>query len=115
MRLSLGELLMPKKKMDKKSGIGVLDKQKNKLEPPKKFKVVLYNDDYTSMDFVVAILEKIFRRSKADATAIMMNVHNSGRGIAGVYSREIAETKVGQVKATATAYKVPLLAEAEPE
>ena len=106
---------MPKKKMDKQSDIGVLDKQKNKVELPKKFKVVLYNDDYTTMDFVVAILEKIFHRNKADATAIMMNVHNSGRGIAGVYSKEIADTKVGQVKATATAYKVPLLAEAEPE
>tara|TARA_R110002050_G_scaffold66658_3_gene144407 strand:+ start:530 stop:850 length:321 start_codon:yes stop_codon:yes gene_type:complete len=106
---------MPKKKMDKQSDIGVLDKQKNKVEPPKKFKVVLYNDDYTSMDFVVAILEKIFRRSKADATAVMMSVHNSGRGIAGVYSKEVAETKVGQVKAAASAYKVPLLAEAEPE
>jgi len=115
MRLSLGELLMPKKKMDKKSDIGVMDRHKDKIEPPKKFKVVLYNDDYTSMDFVVAILEKIFHRNKADATAIMMNVHNSGRGIAGVYSKEIADTKVGQVKATATAYKVPLLAEAEPE
>ena len=115
MRLSLGELLMPKKKMDKQSDLGLLDRHKDKVEPPKKFKVVLYNDDYTSMDFVVAILEKIFHRSKADATAIMLNVHNSGRGIAGVYSREIAETKVGQVKATATAYKVPLLAEAEPE
>ena len=106
---------MPKKKIYKQSDLGLLDRHKDKVEPPKKFKVVLYNDDYTSMDFVVAILEKIFHRNKADATAIMLNVHNSGRGVAGVYSREIAETKVGQVKATASAYKVPLLAEAEPE
>ena len=106
---------MPKKKMDKQSDIGVLDRHKDKVEPPKKFKVVLYNDDYTSMDFVVAILETIFHRSKPDATAIMMNIHNSGRGIAGVYTREIAETKVAQVKIAASNYKVPLLAEAEPE
>ena len=115
MRLSLGELLMAKKKLDKHSDLGVMDRQKNEVEPPKKYKVVLYNDDYTSMDFVVAILQQIFHRTKADATAIMLNVHNSGRGIAGVYSREIAETKVAKVKSAAANYKVPLLAEAEPE
>ena len=106
---------MSKKKMDKKSDIGVMDRQKNKIEPPKKFKVILYNDDYTSMDFVVAILQQVFHRSKADATAIMLNVHNKGKGIAGVYSREIAETKVAHVKALAANHQLPLLAEAEPE
>jgi ATP-dependent Clp protease adaptor protein ClpS len=106
---------MPKKKMDKQSDIGVLDKQKNKVEPPRKYKVVLYNDDYTSMDFVVVILETLFHRSKAEATRIMLNVHNKGRGIAGVYSKEIADTKVAQVKQAAAQYELPLLAEAEPE
>ena len=106
---------MPKKKMDKKSDIGVLDKQKNKVEPPKKFKVILHNDDYTSMEFVVSILEQIFHRSKAEATRIMLNVHNKGKGIAGVYSKEIADTKAAQVKALAANYQVPLLAEVEPE
>ena len=106
---------MSKKQMDKKSDIGVLDKQKNKIEPPRKYKVVLYNDDYTSMEFVVAVLETIFHRTKADATAIMLNVHNKGKGIAGVYTKGIADTKVAKVKATAASYKVPLLAETEPE
>jgi len=106
---------MSKKKMDKQSDIGVMDRQKNKVEPPKKYKVVLYNDDYTSMDFVVTILETLFHRSKAEATRIMLNVHNNGRGIAGVYSREIAETKVAQVKQAAMRYQLPLLAEMEPE
>jgi len=106
---------MPKKKMDKQSDIGVLDKQKNKVEPPRKYKVVLYNDDYTSMDFVVIILETLFHRSKAEATRIMLNVHNNGRGIAGVYSKEIADTKVAQVKQAAAQYELPLLAETEPE
>jgi ATP-dependent Clp protease adaptor protein ClpS len=106
---------MPKKKMNKQSDIGVLDRQKNKVEPPKKYKVILINDDYTSMQFVVTILETLFHRSKAEATRIMLNIHNNGKGIAGVYSREIAETKVLQVKQAATRYELPLLAEMEPE
>ena len=106
---------MSKKKMDKQSDLGIKDRQRHKIEPPKKYKVVLHNDDYTSMDFVVQILEQIFRRSKAEATRIMLPVHNSGKGIAGVYSREIAETKCAQVKAAAIHHSLPLLAEMEPE
>ena len=106
---------MSKKKMDKQSDLGIKDRQRHKIEPPKKYKVVLHNDDYTSMDFVVQILEQIFRRSKAEATRIMLTVHNSGKGIAGVYSREIAETKCAQVKAAAIHHSLPLLAEMEPE
>ena len=106
---------MPKKKMDKQSDIGIKDKQRHKIEPPKKYKVILHNDDYTSMDFVVIILEQIFRKSRAEATTIMLNVHNSGKGIAGVYTREIAETKCAQVKQAAIQNELPLLAEMEPE
>ena len=106
---------MPKKKMDKKSDIGVLDKQKNKVEPPRKYKVILYKDDYTSMEFVVIILETLFHKSKAEATKIMLNVHNNGKAIAGVYPKGIADTKVAQVKQAAAQYELPLLAEAEPE
>ena len=65
---------MSKKKLDKHSDIGVMDRQKNDVQPPKKYKVVLYNDDYTSMDFVVAVLQQIFHRTKADATAIMLKL-----------------------------------------
>ena len=101
--------------MDRKSDIGVMDRQKNKIQPPKKYKVILHNDDYTSMEFVVVILEQLFRKSKAEATRIMLNVHNTGKGIAGVYSREIAETKCAQVKSAAIQQSVPLLAEMEPE
>jgi len=106
---------MPKKKMDKQSDLGLKDKQRHKIEPPKKYKVILHNDDYTSMDFVVIILEQLFHRSKAEATRIMLNVHNKGKGIAGVYTREIAETKVAQVRSAAIQQGVPLLAESEPE
>ena len=101
--------------MDKQSDLGLKDKQRHKIEPPKKYKVILHNDDYTSMDFVVIILEQLFHRSKAEATRIMLNVHNKGKGIAGVYTREIAETKVAQVRSAAIQQGVPLLAESEPE
>ena len=106
---------MSKKKMDKQSDIGLKDRQKHKIEPPKKYKVILHNDDYTSMDFVVIILEQLFHKSKVEATRIMLDVHKAGKGIAGVYTREIAETKVAQVKSAAIQQSVPLLAEMEPE
>ena len=106
---------MSKKKMDKQSDLGLKDRQKYKLEPPKKYKVILHNDDYTSMDFVVQILEQLFHKSKAEATRIMLNVHNNGKGIAGVYTKEIAETKCVQVRQLAIQYELPLLAESEPE
>jgi len=106
---------MPKKKMDKQSDIGIKDRQKHRLEPPKKYKVILHNDDYTSMEFVVQILEQLFHKSKVEATRIMLNVHKGGKGIAGVYTKEIAETKCLQVKQAALQHEVPLLAEVEPE
>ena len=106
---------MPKKSMDKKSDIGVLDKQKNKLQPPRKFKVILHNDDYTSFDFVEKILMQIFHKSVIDAKAIARSVHETGRGVAGVYPKSIAETKSHKVNATASAYGLPLLSEIEPE
>ena len=106
---------MSNKKLDKKSNIGILDKQKNKLQPPKKFKVILHNDDYTSMNFVINILEKIFHKSAAEATRIMLTIHNSGKGIAGVYTREIAETKCAQVRSAAIQHSLPLLSEIEAE
>ena len=106
---------MPKKKMDKQSDLGLKDGQRHKIEPPKKYKVILHNDDYTSMGFVVEILENIFRRSKAEATRIMLNVHNNGKGIAGTYTKEIAETKCIEVRHLAAQVESPLLAEIEPE
>ena len=87
-----------KKKTNKDGGSGVdlLDKEKakNKVKPPKKYKVVYHNDDYTPMELVVISLVAFFRRSNEDAFQIMMHVHEKGKGIAqGGLSREIAETK----------------------
>ena len=64
---------------------------------PQLYKVLLHNDDYTTMEFVISILETVFHKSTPDATKIMLNVHNEGVGIAGVYTREICETKISVV------------------
>ena len=75
---------------------------------PRLYKVLLHNDDYTSMEFVIAILETVFHKSANDATKIMLNVHNEGFGIAGVYTREICETKISVVHELAKKNEFPL-------
>ena len=105
---------MPKQQKKDQSDIGVLDKQKNKLEPPKKFQVIMYNDDYTPMDFVEALLMEIFHRSPAEASRITMTVHKGDKGIAGIYSKEIAETKSRQANDIAKNHGHPFLTEIEP-
>ncbi|HAT50332.1 MAG: ATP-dependent Clp protease adapter ClpS [Nitrospirae bacterium] len=70
---------------------------KSKTQEPPLYKVVLLNDDFTPMDFVVDLIMSFFRKSLEDATRIMFNVHNDGRGVCGIYPREIAETKVFEV------------------
>ena len=86
-----------------------------RLKKPRRFRVVLHNDDYTTMEFVVHILETVFRRSPSQATQIMLKVHSDGRGTAGVYPREVAETKVEQVHVNAEGRGFPLRASFEPE
>ena len=75
---------------------------------PSLYRVVLLNDDYTPMDFVVHILESVFHKSTVEATQIMLNVHKKGSGLAGVYTREIAETKVYTVHELARKDRFPL-------
>ena len=86
-----------------------------KIKEPKKYKVILLNDDYTTMDFVVDILIKIFRKNVEEATQIMLKIHETGKGVCGVYSYEIAATKVAQVKANARQAQYPLRAIMEEE
>lgn len=83
------------------------------LKEPAKYKVVLHNDDYTSMDFVVDILMRIFYKNYEEAQRIMLQVHENGKAVCGVYSFEIAQTKAQQVKQLAKQSGFPLLATIE--
>lgn len=76
---------------------GVVTKARPKTKRPSMYKVLLLNDDYTPMEFVVQVLQRIFGKSREEATTIMLHVHNRGVGVCGVYTYEVAETKVNQV------------------
>jgi len=90
-------------------------KEITELKEPKKYKVYLLNDDYTTMDFVVDILCDVFHKSYEEAVNIMLTIHKRGKGLCGVYTYEIAETKVDQVHRLARAHQFPLKATMEEE
>lgn len=85
------------------------------LQRPRMWRVLLHNDDYTTQDFVVWVLETVFHKSRGEAVAIMMSVHRSGLGVAGVYTRDVAETKVQRTQQLAEQHEFPLLVTMEPE
>ena len=89
--------------------------RKAKLEKVRRFKVVLHNDDYTTMEFVVLVLMKFFHKTETEATFVMLTIHRKGSGVAGVYTRDVAETKVQQVTTFAREHGMPLLLTSEPE
>ena len=93
----------------------VLPEIKPKLEKPKLYKVLLHNDDFTTMDFVVFILKHVFKRTDAEAITIMLKVHNEGVGIAGTYTFEIATMKSEKAINLARASEYPLLCTVEEE
>jgi ATP-dependent Clp protease adaptor protein ClpS len=93
----------------------VITESKPKVEKPPLYKVLLHNDNYTTMEFVVVILISVFHHSEGDAIRIMLQVHNKGMGVAGVFTREIAETKVAQVTELAQQHEFPLLCTMEEE
>ena len=90
-------------------------KTKQKLQRPKLYKVLLLNDDYTTMEFVVALLTHVFHHDEASASAIMLHIHTNGVGIAGVYTYEVAETKVAMVMELAEKAEFPLQCTMEPD
>jgi ATP-dependent Clp protease adaptor protein ClpS len=87
---------------------GVLTESDKQLKVPAMFKVLLHNDDYTTMEFVVEVLQGVFHRTHAEATQIMLHIHRTGIGVAGVYTHEVAETKVAIVEAMARKHEYPL-------
>jgi ATP-dependent Clp protease adaptor protein ClpS len=114
---------MPRVFMSKKNGQndegdlrgGIVTKTEPKTKRPSLYKVLLLNDDYTPMDFVVYVLERFFNKQSDDANRIMMHVHQKGVGICGVYTYEVAETKVAQVTNFARQHQHPLQCTMEKE
>lgn len=96
-------------------GTGVATETKHKVEKPPLYKVLLHNDDYTSMDFVVYVLVNVFNKGMMDAVNIMLAVHHQGIGVAGVFTFEVAEAKVNKVTELAREQEFPLLCTIEAE
>ena len=94
---------------------GILTESEQELKKPSLYKVLLHNDDYTTMDFVVFVLQTVFHHTDQDALRIMLLVHQQGVGIAGVFTYEIAETKVAKVAQLAQEHEFPLLCTMEEE
>lgn len=97
----------------RQTGGQVVERTERKVQEPEVYRVVLLNDDYTTMDFVVRVLEEVFHKSPAEAYRIMIHVHTQGRGVAGHYPFEVAETKVTTVVDRARAEGFPLQATME--
>ena len=102
---------------DPRSGVLIESRPELELErtPPRPWRVLLHNDDYTTQEFVVWVLETVFAKATSDAMTIMLHVHHAGVGVAGVYTREVAETKVAATERLAEQHEYPLRVLMEPE
>ena len=99
---------------DKDEQSGVATVRKEKLQAPRKYKVLMHNDDYTTMEFVVLVLQKFFNKTSPEAQSIMLEVHTRGFGICGIYTYEVAESKVAKVTKYARDNGHPLKCSTEP-
>ena len=106
---------MPDWDADSEHDVGVVSETQKQVKKPPLYKVLLHNDDYTSMEFVVHVLKTVFHKPESDAIRIMLAVHHQGVGVAGVYTYEIAEAKVDKVTQLARANEFPLLCTLEEE
>ena len=103
------------KKVDPDSEVLTESRTEKKLKKPPLYRVLLHNDNYTTRDFVVAVLKEVFHKSEPEAIQIMLHVHNNGVGVAGVYTFEVAETKIKTVEKLARENEFPLRLSVEPE
>ena len=92
----------------------VLERRRQRLQPPRMYQVVMLNDDFTPMEFVIAVLQELFGKDRESATQIMLKIHLDGRGVCGIYSQDVAATKVEQVLQAAQKAGHPLQATFEP-
>lgn len=99
---------------DEGAGAVVLEREVERVEPPRRYQVVLLNDDYTPMEFVVEVIQQFFSRSRSEAVQIMLKVHVEGKGVCGVYAKDIASTKADQVCYAAKEAGHPLQCVCEP-
>ncbi len=103
----------PRHDGDQEQDVDVEERQKTAI--PRRYSVVFHNDDYTTMEYVVEVLRRFFHKSETEALHIMLTVHKRGKAVAGVYPRDVAETKVAEVMRDARDHGHPLLVTAEPE
>lgn len=104
----------PARPADDDRGSVVLERVPQKVKPPQMYQVVMLNDDYTPMEFVVVVIQEFFNKDRETATQIMLKIHLDGKGVCGVYSRDVAATKVDQVMEAAKQAGHPLQCVSEP-
>ncbi|WP_171016076.1 ATP-dependent Clp protease adapter ClpS [Ramlibacter sp. 2FC] len=106
--------VQPARPAEDDSGSVVLERVPKKVKPPQMYQVVMLNDDYTPMEFVVVVIQEFFNKDRETATQIMLKIHLDGKGVCGVYSRDVAATKVDQVMEAARHAGHPLQCVSEP-
>lgn len=105
----------PPQKPDRDGGTGAQTIERTKLQRPGSWRVVMHNDDYTTQEFVVHVLQSFFRKDDTEAHHLMLRVHMAGKAIVGIYTRDVAETKVQQVTDYARDHGYPLMLTTEPD